>query len=298
MPITLKRCLTLALAVGGCALFSMAAAGCRDDRSDKPPRQFFPDMDDAPKWKPQTESEFFADSRTMRNTVPHTVAFSRTNISAEGWQAAATQEWGAPYLTARNDLLREDDGFYEGQAVDGKYLDKMPASVYQGATAEETAANLNAMLLRGQERFNIYCAVCHGYGGDGKGMVGVQWGGVVANFHDPKYRDRSIDQGKDGYLFHVSRFGVPGADGYVKADDPPEVRQKKQKEMKMPGYAHALNERDAWAVVAYVRALQQSHLGTINDVPEAERQKLEQQRAALENNAADELAARMEGVNR
>ncbi|HZW07030.1 MAG TPA: hypothetical protein VFF65_07890, partial [Phycisphaerales bacterium] len=57
----------LVLTAGALAL--AAASGCRGDRSDSRPRQFFPDMDDSPKFKPQTATPFFADGRAMRQPV-------------------------------------------------------------------------------------------------------------------------------------------------------------------------------------------------------------------------------------
>jgi hypothetical protein len=51
----------------------------------------------------------------------------------------------------------------------------------------------------------------------------------------------------------------------------------------MPGYAHALDARDSWAVVAHIRALQATRLGSIEDVPEAQRPALEAQRRATGN---------------
>lgn len=282
----------VALVALGCVVLAGGMAGCRGDRSDKPPRQFFPDMDDSPKWKPQTRSEFFADGRTMRPEVPGTVAFSNFPLTRE--EIEERPAWAVKYLVQRADYLRDDEALYYGtQARDAgagpvKYVEVMPASVVGEG---DRAANLREMLALGQQKFQIYCAVCHGPSGDGKGMVGRQWGGVVANFHDPKYRDRTIDQGKDGYIFNVARRGVPGADGYPMPGDSPEVRLKKQKEMKMPGYGHALSEREAWAVVAYVRALQEAQMGTIQDVPPAERAALEKKRAQATESGGVRLSA-------
>lgn len=278
--------LAVVTAMGGLA---GGLAGCRGDRSDKPPRQFFPDMDDSPKWKAQSQTDFFSQpndpdkpGRSMRPAVPGTVAFSNFPLTEE--QMESRPAWAQQYLVQRDDYLREDETLYFGTqggtagAALGtaKFVDAMPADVIG---AGDKAANLRHMLELGQQKFTIYCAVCHGPSGDGKGMVGRQWGGVVANFHDPKYRDRTADQGKDGYIFHVARNGVPGTDGYPAAGDTPEMRLKKQKEMKMPGYAHALSEREAWAVVAYIRALQEAQMGAIGDVPPAEREALEKKRA-------------------
>lgn len=242
----------LSLTAAGVGLLA-GLAGCRGDREDAPPRQFFPDMDDAPKWKPQTKSEFFVDGRTMRQPVPGTVPFSSVPISAT--TLAEKPEWAASYLEASENYLHADKAYFEGTNDDGTYLDVMPATVKVD----------KALLLRGQERFNIYCGVCHGRLGDGKGMVGLQWYSVgVANFHDPKYMDTKTNQGKDGYLFFTARNGVPAA---VAGQAP-----------KMPGYAHALSVKDTWAIVAYIRTLQETEKGTAADIPTAEREALEAKR--------------------
>lgn len=49
-------------------------AGCRGQVSEKPPVHLFDDMDQQPKYRPQAESRFFADGRTMRPRVEGTVA--------------------------------------------------------------------------------------------------------------------------------------------------------------------------------------------------------------------------------
>lgn len=232
--------------------------GCRGEREDAPPRQFFPDLDDSPKWEPQGKSEFFVDGRQMRQQVPNTVAFGR--------QGFVTQDdWADSFMQQRDDLLKEDAGYYQGKAKDGTYLAVAPVRF----TKED--------LLRGQERFNIYCSACHNYNGDGMGMVGKQWSYTLPNFHDAKYKDPKADQGRDGYLFHIARYGVPG--GSLEAPD--------YVNHKMPGYKHALSVDDTWRVVAYIRALQASRTGTIEDVPESLRDQVRQQMRDLPKPAAD-----------
>ncbi|HEX8875158.1 MAG TPA: cytochrome c [Phycisphaerales bacterium] len=232
---------TLALIAGSLSVLS----GCRGDRSDAPPRQFFPNMDDSPKWKPQTGSTFFADKRTMRPSPANAVAFGRTS-------SVSDEAWNKPWAEQRVALLREGEAEYSGTSgvnSDGspRYIDRIPISV---------SADLVKL---GQAKFNIYCAVCHGYDGAGKGMVGQAWSYALPNFHDAKYKDVAQYTGKDGYLFHVVRYGV--------------ITQGQQK---MPGYAHALNEKEAWAVVAYFRALQESRAVPMDDasIPESERAAL------------------------
>lgn len=242
--------LALTLALAGTLA---GLSGCRGERTDKPPRQFIPDMDDGPKWKPQARTGFYADGRTMRPTVAGTVAFGRSSVAAD---------------EARADLLREDAGFYLGRVsapgsgagaggAEPAFIERMPVEV--------TAP----MIERGQERFNIYCSVCHGYDGKGKGLVGdparrTGWSYALPNFHDKAYTDRNEPKGKDGYLFHVIRNGVLNPDGT----------------WKMPPYGHAVDEADAWAIVAYLRTLQAVYAGQLADVPEAERAKLMSTRPA------------------
>ncbi len=249
---------SLRLGVAATTLGVLAlGAGCRGDRTDSPPRQFFPDMDDQAKYKSQAESTFFADGRTMREPVSGTVAFARTSeilpLDAPGerasWQSQAERE--------RADLLREDVELYTGKSADGAYLALVPMPV----TAE--------LIRRGQERFNIYCTPCHGYTGDGKGMVGQQWSYDVPSFLDPKYAFGSDDpdgRGTDGFIFHTIRNGVPNAPGVMPL-------------LKMPAYREQVDERDAWAIVAYIRAIQRSQKVPIDDVPERYKPELDRTRA-------------------
>jgi mono/diheme cytochrome c family protein len=215
--------------------------GCRGDRSDNPPRQFFPDMEDTPRWNPQSASQFFADGRTMRPPVEGTVPHSR-------WAYHEAAVMPEPFNAQRQDLLREDAAYYRGTGPEGAYIERIPIPVDAD------------LILRGQERFNIYCAVCHGYAGDGQGMVGVRWSAPVPSFHTPELQDPQAEGGRgtDGYLFHTAMNGV------VRPDGSPS----------MPPYGHALSARDGWAVAAYIRVLQESRKGQLEDVPEPRRQQL------------------------
>jgi len=104
------------------------------------------------------------------------------------------------------------------------------------------------VLARGQRQYNIYCAPCHSQTGDGNGIakkIGAM--AIVANLHDKR-----IVQLTDGELFNtVSRGkGV------------------------MQGYAAQLSVTDRWATIAYLRALQLSHLGVTDDLQPETRAKL------------------------
>lgn len=136
----------------------------------------------------------------------------------------------------------------------------IPGTIAQGERFEDTPYNTGRvtgktnlvdlipvpvtaqMLARGQQRFNINCSPCHGEQGDGNGItkkIGAM--PIVANLHD-----RRIVELPDGEIFNTVTYG------------------KNQ----MGPYGANITVEDRWAIVAYLRALQLSRLGTIDDVPE------------------------------
>ena len=101
-----------------------------------------------------------------------------------------------------------------------------------------------ALLQRGHERFDIYCAPCHGRLGDGNGItkkIGVM--PAVANLHDQR-----IVEMADGEIFNTITHGK----GLMGAAGP------------------LVPTPDRWAIIAYVRALQLSWLGTKDDLTPAQ----------------------------
>jgi len=130
--------------------------------------------------------------------------------------------------------MRTPDAFYTGRA-DGQLVKTMPVTLDA------------ALVARGQQRFNIYCSPCHGRTGQGNGMIVQRGFKQPPSFHIDRLREQV-----DGYFFDVMTNGFG----------------------QMPTYAQQIAERDRWAIVAYVRALQLSEHATVNDVPEAERAKL------------------------
>jgi hypothetical protein len=99
-----------------------------------------------------------------------------------------------------------------------------------------------ALLNRGQQRFTINCTPCHGATGEGKGItqkIGAM--AVVANLHDKR-----IVELPDGELFFVISNG----------------------RNLMGAYGPNVTVEDRWAIIAYLRALQLSRLGAIDDLPQ------------------------------
>jgi mono/diheme cytochrome c family protein len=104
------------------------------------------------------------------------------------------------------------------------------------------------LLSRGQQRFTIYCTPCHGQQGDGNGIT-KKLGAMptVANLHDKR-----IVELPDGEIFITISNG----------------------KNTMMGYAPQIPVEDRWAIVAYLRALQLSRLGSPDDLSQELRAKL------------------------
>jgi len=215
------------VSVIGLAAMSALIGGCRGDRTDAPPRQFFPDLDDQPKLKAQSGSDFFADGQSQRLPVEGTVAFGSNTVVPDGHD-----QWTDGFSKDRDDMLKADATYYFGLVSDttSEYVAKMPVEVDVD------------LITRGKERFNIYCSMCHGYDamGNESGTVGRLMNVRPINLLDNKYRDRTTEVGTDGYLFHIIRKGLWSPDGTNR----------------MPAYGHAVDEQDAWAIVSYIRTLQ------------------------------------------
>lgn len=202
----MRKFLTYFLTIWALSVVAIVSvAGLRGSKSTKPPLEVFPDMDRQPKLRPQTTTRFagFADGQSSRLPVAGTVS----RESARELTAAVT-----------------------GKNADGSWVDAMPATV----TRE--------FVERGRNRYNIYCAPCHGIAGDGNGVTTKFGMGNVAKFHDER-----LIRMADGEIYNTISNG---------------------KNLMLP-YADKLVPEDRWAVVAYVRALQLSRLGKKEEIPDA-----------------------------
>jgi mono/diheme cytochrome c family protein len=114
-------------------------------------------------------------------------------------------------------------------------------------TAIPIAVDL-ATLRRGQERFDIYCSVCHGRTGAGDGMIVERGFKRPPSYHSDRVRGLPV-----GHFFEVVSQGY-GA---------------------MPSLASQVDVADRWAIAAYIRALQLSQNANVNSLPDAIRTQLE-----------------------
>ncbi|GJM43412.1 MAG: quinol:cytochrome C oxidoreductase [Gemmatimonadota bacterium] len=189
----------------------------RADTQRTPRINLIPDMDYQPKYLPQTKNALFADGRAMRPQTPGTVARGQ---------------------------LQEDDHLYRGRTGDD-WATAIPETALSGVGTWE------ALVARGQDRYEIYCTPCHGQSGNGQGMI-AQRGTLLmdrglAIWTPPSSLHTDLVRGRAaGHLFNTITNGIRN----------------------MPAYGSQLKVADRWAVVAYIRALQRSQRAELEDVPE------------------------------
>lgn len=206
----------LGLFVVACVLV-VAVAGRRGDTTRRPPIEVWSDMDRQLKLRPQTTAGFasWEDERSSRPWVAGTVPRLQP-VKSGGKEIHRFEDH--PIITGR-------------EAGKTNYVDVNPLPITE------------KVLARGQERFNIYCAPCHGAAGDGNGVVKKFGHGAV-----PALTDEVRVKHPDGYLYRVIVAGSPSG-------------------LMLP-YGDKLTAEDRWAVIAYVRALQLARLGKVEDLPE------------------------------
>jgi len=218
------------------AVAVVALAGLRFDHggapSLRPPIEIFRDMDHQPKYQPQAPSKFFADGNSARKPVAGTVPLG---YSLPGGYLQAGAKNGAFEPAG---FANQPDYYHTGKFGDN-YGDGFPV---------ELTVNIEKLLARGQERYNIHCAVCHGKAGLANGIVGQYGVAAIANLVDDRIRAMP-----DGQLFSTITNG----------------------KNTMGAYGPQIAIEDRWAIVAYLRALQKSQGVKLADLPEAQQKELQ-----------------------
>ncbi|MCI0402198.1 MAG: cytochrome c [Acidobacteria bacterium] len=166
------------------------------------------DLYDQARQKPYSASKFFDDGRSARPPVPGAIARGQLN---------------------------DDPHLYTGR-VNGQLVTTFPFPVDR------------AVLERGRDRYNIYCAPCHDRVGNGNGVIVLRGYRQPPSLHIDRLRNAPV-----GHHFDVMTNGL-GA---------------------MPDYAAQVNVRDRWAIAAYIRALQLSQRATTAEVPPEKLREME-----------------------
>lgn len=187
-----------------CLLF----AGCRYD------------MQDQPRYKAHKQSDFFKDGKAMREL---------------------------PEGTVPRGFLRDDKAFYTGKTETGQNA-SAPAPDAAATPATDAAGNTvvtdfsglvsdfpvpvtKDLIDRGEQRYKVFCIVCHGPVGNGDGMIVRRGFSKPPTFNDDRLRNAPV-----GHFYSVITNG----------------------QGKMNSYASQIPPADRWAIVSYIRALQVS----------------------------------------
>jgi mono/diheme cytochrome c family protein len=172
------------------------------------------DMYSQPKYKPLAPSPLFADGNSARAPPPGSVPMAQGAAAdtASGRRGKMTL-LPAPGPALPLDAQGRD--LVQGEAGERRYANPLPLTM--------------ALLQRGQQRFDIYCAPCHGLSGTGDGMI-VRRGFPAP----PSYHTERLRNAPDSHFYQVITHGY-GV---------------------MYPYADRIEPRDRWAIVAYIRALQ------------------------------------------
>ena len=177
-------------------IFSIILIACQGMPSKKTPIHLNPNMDNQERFDAQEENKFFENNMSMREPVDGTVA---------------------------RGYLFENSLFHTGKKDNEEFITKV----------SDVMEVDELLILRGKERFNIYCSVCHGYTGDGNGLVAQndKYSLIPTSIYS-----ETLAEKKDGYFFDLITNGVRN----------------------MPSYKHQISIEDRWAIVAYIKALRLS----------------------------------------
>lgn len=176
-------------------------------------------MYDQPKYKPLTPTTLFPDGNSSRPQVAGTIAHSNGALAGassgrSGWVELVPAPGAAVGVDAQGRSLLQSGAAVGAEPV---YSNPLPIT--------------SALLTRGRERFDIFCAPCHSRVGDGDGMIARRGFPAPPTFHDERLRNAP-----DSHFYQVisNGYGV------------------------MYPYAERVTPQDRWALVAYIRALQLS----------------------------------------
>jgi mono/diheme cytochrome c family protein len=172
------------------------------------------DMQDQPRYKALKKSDFFADKKAMRELPEGTVA---------------------------RGMLREDKDFYTGKKANASGAASAPVTTTTDASGNTLVASFpdaieefpvpitKQLVDRGEERYRVFCIVCHGPVGNGDGMIVRRGFPKPPTYHDDRLRNAPV-----GHFYDVITNGWG----------------------KMNSYASQVPPADRWAIVAYIRTLQ------------------------------------------
>lgn len=188
----------------------------------------------------------FADERAMRKDPPGTIARG-------DWARFADVEFYVGIKSGaktREEVLAQPVPEGETAPLDPEldWMEEYPRQIREKLQSEDSGMELFA---RGKRQFDIYCALCHGYAGYGDGLVSKRGMALISlqksdwiaakSLHDPQVVKQPV-----GRIFDTITNGRGG----------------------MGPYRSQITAEDRWAIIFFVKAMQQSKSGELTEVPE------------------------------
>jgi mono/diheme cytochrome c family protein len=245
------------------------AGGCRQRMSDQP------------YYRPLEHAEFFADGRASRPLERGTIHRAQrlesdpiaTGLTHAEWERsyefAVPMKIDAAPLSDADKILRavgapRYDQRKNYETKDGKLVKKATLAVPEVYVEEYPFPITHTDLKRGQDRYTIYCAVCHGPLGNGQGKIWERGYLAPTSFHTNKVDEKEVDTSKIPPGRGISRgyaLWNPSTQDQLTMKDVPvgyifEVITKGYGGM--PSYSAQIKAEDRWKIVAYIRVLQMS----------------------------------------
>lgn len=270
---------TMHLQVGiVCLATAFLAGGCQQHMAEQPAPRTYEPLTSRPATG-ETNTETYVASWKM---------------PVEGTVHRGQRSSADPMLTGLTEAGRKPRPAYPKE-----YLAKLPAEkaklLEEAVTQPGAPDNLDhfvnaypwkmteADLQRGQLRYNVECAICHGAAGNGKGKIaerGTLW---PPNYHrDPSDAAFDVYGGKEngtslkqGHSRGFHRFGISVALDEVPVGYIFEVISRGYGSM--PYLRDKISPEDRWRIAAYVRTLQLSQGAKVADLPAEVKKELEEQ---------------------
>jgi mono/diheme cytochrome c family protein len=191
------------------------------------------DMQDQPKMKPFRGTTFFGDGLSARQPVEGTVPRGYLRTDSEFFTGKKRKTLSSFQPAGQTPAGPQPSANASTGSIQNPFPDDV--ETFPFPIIEET-------VVRGRERYDIFCSVCHGLTGNGDGMIVRRGFRRAASFHDDRLRQAPV-----GHFFDAITNGW-GA---------------------MPSYASQIPVQDRWAIIAYVRALQLSQRNSQQSTPQA-----------------------------
>lgn len=205
----------------------VSLAGLRGSKFTSPPLQFIPDMKEQPKLITQHQNGVFRDGTGDHPMIPGTIPVGYIS-NGSYYQTGATN-------LSTESAFTENIDYRNTGTIKGTYGSGLPVP------ANPT------FLKRGEDRYNIHCAICHDKSGSGNGVAKKMGLITIASLLDER-----IKLQPDGQIFSTITHG----------------------KNTMGAYGPQLGIDDRWAVVAHVRVLQATHAIKLSEVPEDVRNEI------------------------